>query len=40
MYYFGMKINDRIKYHLKEMLWLKAVLLVQNGLQTYNLQIV
>jgi len=40
MPFFVMKINDRIKYHLKETLCLKAVLLVQNGLQIYNLQIV
>ena len=39
-YIFAMKVNDRIKYHLKEMLCLTAVLLVQNGLQIYNLQIV
>lgn len=30
--FFVTKINDRIEYHLEEVLWLKAVLLVQNGL--------
>ena len=37
--FFVTKINDRIKYQLEEILCLKAVLLVQNGLQFYNSQL-